>query len=334
MRGVPDAARGDERAGEEDLAHLLGVRAIADVEDLELGRRAIAGEVAVVAVGARLGGPVRGDAAGVRGIRPPARIGHRDVDERTVTVDEELPRRAVERRLRDLVRARGRPAVDDAQDAVLREVDVLAVVLDEVGLVDARDLVVGAGARGRAVGRVARGRRRRRDAARRGPAVRGVALEPVRAALAAIERRELLIDLRVHARERHLPHEVDRVAAGGERQQRRARASRRRGGRARGGGEEAAGEDRAQDRRDEWTGHRELLWECPRSRRVPTARRRIRSRVAAPARAFPGARRGILRSARGRPREAIDPAEDLVVPALRVLRLQHPVVLVGEVEEA
>src|SRR5262245_35716585 len=33
-------------------------------------------------------------------------------------------------------------------------------------------------------------------------------------------------------------------------------------------------------------------------------------------------------------REAVDPGENLLVPPLRILRLEHPVVLLGEVEEA
>jgi len=50
--GVTDAARGHQRAGRADAARLVRRGAVADVEHQNLGGAAVAGELAVVFVGA------------------------------------------------------------------------------------------------------------------------------------------------------------------------------------------------------------------------------------------------------------------------------------------
>jgi hypothetical protein len=119
------------------------------------------------------------------------------------------------------VGAGARVGVDDAQRAVLRDVDVFAVVLHEVGLVDAGHLVVGP----RAVGGARATAAPRRRCARRGrTGGGGVLLDAVvPAALAAGEGGDLVVDALVHSLQRDLAHERDRLVAIGERNERGGR---------------------------------------------------------------------------------------------------------------
>ena len=173
---VADPAGRDERARRVDAANELRRGAVRDVEDRDLRLGPVAcGDAAVVAVGALAAaarssrGSAGADAAVPR-VAAAATLARdlarrRRVDEGAVAFDEQLPRFAGDRHRRDLVRALRRPRLDDAEARAVGDVDVLGVVLDEVGLVDAGDLVVRARDLLRAAGPVvaARAARHRRS---------------------------------------------------------------------------------------------------------------------------------------------------------------------------
>ncbi len=198
MDRAVDPARGEEGARELELAHEPRRGPVGEVEDRDLGRVAVAHRHAVVAVAAVAAVAV----VGVLRRRVRGAAVERGVDERAVAVDEELLRRALELDPGDLLRLRGRPGAEDPERAAARVIDEVAVGLDQVGLVDAGDLVVGLGVRGR--GLLVRG------AARLGGGLGrevGPTPEPVRAAVLARReaRGEVGLQARDHLADHHLP---------------------------------------------------------------------------------------------------------------------------------
>src|SRR5262249_5345980 len=119
-------SRGDHRAGELDLATNLRMRTTGDVDDRDLRAASVAREGAVVAVRATrvFMSPILG----------------RGEHHGAIAIDEQLPRVSGELGHRENT---GSFCVDDPQGTVAHQVDEPAVVLDDVGLVDPFDLVVG-----------------------------------------------------------------------------------------------------------------------------------------------------------------------------------------------